>query len=291
MSRQRATILILLGATAMSFAALFVRLVDQADGYQILAYRSLTLSAMVGTVLCLNRRTGLGALLSSLDKSDLKMGLSLSLAFTFYVFALLHTSVASALFILSAAPFIAAILGWVWIGERPAPIVWVTIFTAATGITIMISEGMELGRTSGNVFALLSATFFAVTLVIARGSKKDDVLGGTFLGGVFSCLLAFGCALTIGSGVAISTYDLGITLFMGAFTIGLGIALVTWGTPYVPAAEVSLLVLLESVLSPVWVWLFLGEDLTARELTGGALVLASVGIMVVKRPAKAGRQA
>ena len=69
-------------------------------------------------------------------------------------------------------------------------------------------------------------------------------------------------ALIVGDGLAISTYDLGMTLFMGAFTIGIGIAFVTWGTSYVPAAEVSLLVLIESVLGPVWPWLFLGEAMS-----------------------------
>jgi drug/metabolite transporter (DMT)-like permease len=68
---------------------------------------------------------------------------------------------------------------------------------------------------------------------------------------------------------------------MGAFTIGIGIALVTWGTPYVPAAEVSLLVLLESVLSPIWVWVFLDEAMTSREIVGGSIVLAAVAMLAL----------
>ena len=66
---------------------------------------------------------------------------------------------------------------------------------------------------------------------------------------------------------------------MGAFSIGLGIALVAYAAPNLPAAEVSLLVLLESVLAPVWVWLFLGEAMSATEIAGGALIMVSVAIM------------
>lgn len=276
MPKSRAMILILFGAVGMSLAALFVRLVDQADGFQILTYRSVSLAGIVALMTCLRRKTGPLTFLRSLDKTDWIIGAVLSLAFTSYVFALLNTSVASALFILASAPLIAAILAWIWLGERPRPMVWVTIALAGSGIAVMAGEGIALGRTTGNLYALASAALFAVMLVIARRSGKEDVLGGTFLGGALSCTIAAVCALTIGDGLAVSNYDLMICLVMGAFTIGIGIALVTWGTPYVPAAEVSLLVLLESVLSPIWVWVFLNEAMTHREIIGGSVVLFAV---------------
>lgn len=281
MPKSRAMILILMGAVGMSLAALFVRLVDQADGFQILTYRSISLAGIIALMACLRRRSGLLRFLRSLDRTDWSIGAVLSLAFTTYVFALLNTSVASALFILAAAPLIAALLAWVWLGERPRPMVWVTIALAGTGIAVMAGEGIALGRTTGNLYAFASAALFAVMLVIARRSGKDDVLGGTFLGGALSCTIAAICALTIGDGLAVSSYDLMICLVMGAFTIGIGIGLVTWGTPYVPAAEVSLLVLLESVLSPIWVWVFLGESMTSREIIGGSIVLAAVAALAL----------
>ena len=279
MTKQSAMFTILLGATCMSFAALFVRLVDQADGFQILTYRSITLAGMIAVMACLRRRSGPMRFVASLDRADFSIGAVLALAFTFYVFALLNTSVASALFILASAPLMAALLAWIALGERPRPLVWITIATASFGILLMAGEGIALGRTLGNFFAFLSAFCFAVMLVLARRSGKSDVLGGTFLGGVLSCAIAGVAAMTLGSGLAISAYDLGITFFMGAFTIGLGIGLVTWGTPYVPTAEVSLLVLLESVLSPIWVWLFMGEALTPREIIGGGVVLIAVALL------------
>ena len=281
MPKSRAMILILLGAVGMSLAALFVRLVDQADGFQILTYRSVSLAGIVALMACLRRKSGPIRFLASLDRTDWSMGAVLSLAFTTYVFALLNTSVASALFILAAAPLIAAILAWVWLGERPRPMVWITIALATAGIAIMADEGIALGQTTGNLYALISAALFAVMLVIARRSGKSDVLGGTFLGGALSCAIAAQCALTIGDGLIVSSFDLMICLVMGAFTIGIGIGLVTWGTPYVPTAEVSLLVLLESVLSPIWVWAFLGESMTSREILGGSVVMFAVAALAL----------
>lgn len=281
MPKSRAMILILLGAVGMSLAALCVRLLDQADGFQILTYRSITLAAMVALMACLRRRLGLLAFLRTLDRSDVLIGCILSLAFATYVFALLNTSVASALFILASAPLFAALLAWVWLGERPRPLACATIVLAVIGIALMAGEGISLGQSLGNGYALVSAALFALMLVTARASGKEDVLGGTFLGGVFACLLAAVCALSIGDGLAVSGYDLLICAIMGAFTIGIGIGLVTWGAPYAPAAEVSLLVLLESVLSPLWVWGFLGEAMTPRELTGGAIVLGAVATLAL----------
>ena len=72
-----------------------------------------------------------------------------------------------------------------------------------------------------------------------------------------------------------------LTLFMGAFTIGIGIALVTWGTEYVPAAEVSLLVLTESVLGPIWPWIILGQAMTLTEIGGGVIVLGAVAALAL----------
>jgi drug/metabolite transporter (DMT)-like permease len=127
--------------------------------------------------------------------------------------------------------------------------------------------------------ALISAFSFAVMLVLARRSRRDDVLGGTFLGGLLALCMAGFAAGMFGEGLAISHSDLLLTLFMGAFTIGIGIALVTWGTGYVPAAEVSLLTLTESVLGPIWPWIFLGYAMTLTEIGGGAIVLGAVALL------------
>lgn len=265
----------------MSFVGLIMRLLETNDGFAILFYRSISLAVIVGVVACLRRRSTPLRFLRELDRTDLAMGLVLGIAFMTYVFAMLLTSVASTLFLLTTAPFMAALIGWVWINERPHPFTWIAMTAAIIGVGVMISDGLELGRTLGNLVALLSALAFAVMLVIARRSGKDDVLGGTFLGGVFAFAMAGVAAFTIGNGLGISLYDLGLTLFMGAFTIGIGIAFVTWGTSYVPAAEVSLLVLIESVLGPIWPWVFLGEAMSHLEIIGGATVMTAVILLAL----------
>lgn len=281
MSKNAAMLLILLGGSFMSFVGLIMRLLETNDGFVILFYRSISLAVMVGIVACLRRKSSPLTFIRELDRTDLAMGFVLGIAFMTYVFAMLLTTVASTLFLLTTAPFMAALIGWIWINERPHAFTWVAMVAAIIGVGVMISDGFQLGRTLGNMVALSSALAFSIMLVIARRSRKDDVLGGTFLGGIFALLMAGVAAFTIGNGLGISLYDLGLTLFMGAFTIGIGIAFVTWGTSYVPAAEVSLLVLIESVLGPLWPWIFLGESMSWLEILGGATVMTAVILLAL----------
>jgi len=283
MSKTNASLLILMGGTCMSFVGLLLRLVDGADGFQILAFRSITITLMVVLVVCLKRKIGLSAFLRSLDRNDLAMGSALAVAFSFYIFAMLYTSVASTLLILTTVPFFTALLAWFFLGEVPSRLTWACMIAAVFGVGLMVSDGIDLGRSLGNFFALVSGVSFAAMLVFARNSKQPDPLGGTFLAGVISVVIGLGFSATLGNGLMLSVHDFAIILFMGAFTIGLGIALATWGAGHVPAAEASLLLLIESLLGPIWVWVFLSEAMRWSEIIGGALVLLSVATLALSQ--------
>lgn len=275
MTRKSAVSLVLIGATLMSFVGLVLRHIESADGFQIMAYRSFSLSLIVLVFACWMRRQAPFDFLKQIDLRDCVVGLFLGVAFTCYVFALINTNIASALFILACAPVFAAVLAWVLLGEMPSTLSVFAIAMAIIGVTIMVWDGIGNGSTFGNMFAVVSAFCFAVMLVLIRKFGRDP-LGGTFMAGVFSSIGNAVIAVALGAGLVISTWDLGLSLFMGAFTIGLGIACVTVAANYLPPSEVSILVLLESVLGPVWVWLFLNETTTANVLIGGAIVLGAV---------------
>ena len=281
MTRPIAMIFVLAGASFMSFVGVLMRLLDDATGFQILFYRSISLTLMVLAVICIRRHCKPKTLFRSIDRHDLWMGAWLALAFTSYIFSMLHTSVASTLLILTIVPFLAAIIAWKWIGETPHPVTWPTMVVAIFGVGLMAYDGASLGYSLGNISAFISAGCFAIMLVIARRSRKADVLGGTFMAGVFSAALGAVAAFLLDGGIGVNRTELTIILCMGAFTIGLGIALVTTGTGYLPAAEVSLLVLIESVLGPLWPWVFLGEALSKFEIIGGAITLLAVIAMTL----------
>ena len=283
MSPKYATILILSGALCMSFAALFVKLIQNADGFQILFYRGFPQCMMVMIVACFIRRISLVEFFKSIDKTDLILGFTMCIAFSFYIFALLNTSVASALFILSISPVFAALLSWRIIGEIPTKTTWIAILFAMVGVTVMVGADLTRGQLIGNLFAMISAFSFALMLVFARKSKKSDVLTGNFLGAGFAILMAIILAYSYGDGLIVSTQDMMLSFALGAFTIGIGIAFVAWAAPYLPAPNVGVLVLIESVLAPVWVWLFLDMPMKYQEILGGLIILCAVLILSTKR--------
>ena len=283
MSPKYATILILSGALCMSFAALFVKLIQNADGFQILFYRGFPQCMMVMIVACFIRRISLVEFFKSIDKTDLILGFTMCIAFSFYIFALLNTSVASALFILSISPVFAALLSWRIIGEIPTKTTWIAILFAMVGVTVMVGADLTRGQLIGNLFAMISAFSFALMLVFARKSKKSDVLTGNFLGAGFAIIMAIILAYSYGDGLIVSTQDMLLSFALGAFTIGIGIAFVAWAAPYLPAPNVGVLVLIESVLAPVWVWLFLDMPMKYQEILGGLIILCAVLILSTKR--------
>ena len=283
MSPKYATILILSGALCMSFAALFVKLIQNADGFQILFYRGFPQCMMVMIVACFIRRISLVEFFKSIDKTDLILGFTMCIAFSFYIFALLNPSVASALFILSISPVFAALLSWRIIGEIPTKTTWIAILFAMVGVTVMVGADLTRGQLIGNLFAMISAFSFALMLVFARKSKKSDVLTGNFLGAGFAILMAIILAYSYGDGLIVSTQDMLLSFALGAFTIGIGIAFVAWAAPYLPAPNVGVLVLIESVLAPVWVWLFLDMPMKYQEILGGLIILCAVLILSTKR--------
>ncbi|MEE2775128.1 MAG: DMT family transporter [Pseudomonadota bacterium] len=282
MRKKTAVSLVLLGAFFMSFNALLIRLIDSATGFQILLYRALSMSALVLLVILYKRRTYFISSLKKVDVWDLLVGLFLGVAFTTYVFSIIFTSVAASLFILSTSPLIATFLAWRLLGEIPSLSAIVAMILSLIGVFIMVYEGLVLEKNLGYFLALISALAFASMLVATRGSKKADILTGTFLGGLISGLFGLLGAIVFSSGIIVSGYDILISFVMGAFAIGLGITLVTSAAPFVPPSEVSVLVLLESFLGPVWVWLLLGESLTKNEFIGGFLIFFSVVLLAYK---------
>ena len=263
----------------MSFNGILIRVLESANGFQVLFYRSIGLCIFVLAFIGFKRKTSVISVLKSIDLWDIAVGTCLGVAFSSYVFSIFYTSVAYTLFILSSTPIIAAFFSWLFLGEKPSLVSGIAMLLSLLGVVIMVRVGISLGNGWTQCLALISAVSFAGMLVTTRLSLKSDVLTGTFLGGVFSGVFGFAVSLLIINDLTVSFYDLGIMILMGALAIGFGITLVTLAAPFVPSAEISVLVLLESVLGPFWVWMFLREPISLSELAGGGIILFSVFLL------------
>ena len=275
-SYRRGLAFVLSAGVLWSTVGLGVRLIEDANVWQILLYRSAALTALLFFVIFL--RSGKNAVVQIMNSGfpAILAGLALVAAYSGGIYSLQVIPVANALLLFATAPFITAILGWIFLRERVRPATWIAIFVAILAISIMVSGQSAEGSTDGTLAAIGSAFGFAVFTVALRWGKTGEMLPAVFLSGLFAIIITSILCLYFGMSFILSARDGGIALSMGVFQVGLGLVFYTLGSKVLPAAELTLLSLAEVLLGPVWVWLFLGDEATLRTFIGGALLLAAI---------------
>ena len=209
---------------------------------------------------------------TNIGANDILLGLFQGTGFVAFVFALLHTTVANALFIFSAAPLVAAVLGW-WVLKEAVPgRTWVAISIAMVGLMVMVGGGIAGGRYLGNLIALWVPISYAVTVILIRRSKKIHMLPALCIAGVVTAVISV-CFVT---DFKISLNDFSISMLLGVFEIGLGFILMVLGARFVPAAQVGLLALVEPLFAPIWVWWGIGEIPSTFTILGGLLIFLAI---------------
>lgn len=273
---RRGVALVLLAGACWSSMGLGIRFMESANVWQILFYRSMVLVPFLLLVITL--RTG-GRPWAALRRAGLAGvigGLALVVAFSGGIYSIQATTVANAMLLFAAAPFYAALLGWLFLGESVRRATWLSIVIAMAGVAVMVWEGFSLGHAAGNAAALLSALGFAVFTIALRWRALEDMMPTVLLGGVFAFIVAGVVCSGSGAGVAIPLNDMLIAFALGVGQVGAGLVLYTVGSKAVPAAELALLSMTEVVLGPLWVWLVLGETAGLFTLIGGAVLLTAI---------------
>ena len=257
----------------LSTAGIALRLVEQADGWQILFYRSFALSVTILLILVFQKRSRFFDEFRGLGWNDCLLAVFLGTGFVAYVFALLYNTVANALFIFSCAPFLAGFLGWILLGERVATRTWFAIGVAMAGLAVMVGSEMAVSRYLGTLLALWIPIAYAASIIAVRRSKRDNMLVALCLAG----LVAGGLSAFFVTDYALTPRDLIISLYLGVFQVGVGFTLVVLGSRYVPAAQVGLLALVEPVLAPIWAWMGVGEVPGLATIVGGTIIFLAIG--------------
>ena len=203
-------------------------------------------------------------------------GLGLVGAFAGAIYSIQSTTIANAVFLFAASPFLTALIGWMTLGERVRAETWAAMAVALTGIFVMVRDDLSGGAMAGHIAALLSALGFAVFTVTLRWGRVSDSLPSVLLGGIFSLLAGAIIAGQMGQTLAVPAPDALWAMAMGAVTLSGGMVLYELGSRVVPAAESARLSNIEVMLAPLWVWLFLGETASSATFMGGAILLVAV---------------
>ena len=271
-SYARGILLVMVAGGFWSLGGILVRLIEAAGPWQILLVRSASLSIALFMVLLVRHRGALLGELRGIGLDGVVGALCLGVAFTGFIFSLIHTSVANAVFMLSASPFFTAPPAWMLLGEPVRRGTWIAMSLALAGVSVMVAGGIGAGALFGNLAALAAVLGFAGFAVTLRRKRLTDSLTLACLAGIFTAV----AAAALVDDFAYSTYDFAVCAVMGVIQIGAGMVLFTLGSRHVPAVELTLLSLTEVVLAPIWVWLWIAETPRPWTLIGGAVVIAAL---------------
>ncbi len=194
-----------------------------------------------------------------------------TIANLFFISAVTRTTAANLVFILALNPIFCAILAWLFLKERPPLGTWFAVILALFGVGIIVSDGLSTGTFDGDIMALVVAICMAVALTTVRKTGKSVITSlatGSLLAAVIAAIWA--------SPAAMPLEGWGWLALNGLIVIPMASALVAIGPRYLPSAEVAMFFLLDTVLTPVWVWLLFNEVPTAQSIVGGVIVIAAL---------------
>jgi DME family drug/metabolite transporter len=216
---------------------------------------------------------------------DLLVSLVFAVTMVLFVLANKLTTSASAIFLQSTSPLYILLLGPWLLHERIRRRDLLFLLTLAVGLACFFIGLDPVSKTApdpfrGNLFAILSGVFWAVTVMGFRflGTRADGAGSGAAAavwGNVFACLLCLPAALPI---AGITAQDAGLLAYLGVFQIGVAYVFLTRAMTHVRALEASLLLLLEPVLNPLWSWLAHGEQPSGWSFAGGGLILLATAV-------------
>ncbi len=273
--RARAMGLMIVGSIGISFGGLLIRSIEEADVWQMLVYRSLALVVAVGLLMGLRYGRETPARIRAIGRPGLLAGLMLAGATTSFLQSITTTTVANTLFMLSAIPFFTAALARVFLGERLMRSTVMTMMAAAAGVAVMVSGGIGSGSLYGNLMALVTALSFSGYAVVVRRHREIEMLPALMISGA----IVFSVALVLRwDDLAVPLRDILLCFLLGGVLSGAANALFIAASKHLVAAELTLFMLLEFALGPVWVWLFIAETPTAATVLGGTIVIASVAV-------------
>jgi drug/metabolite transporter (DMT)-like permease len=196
-----------------------------------------------------------------------------------YIGAIVETSAANVVFITALIPIITALLSRIFIGERVHGWTWIATALAFAGVSIIVWDGVALGKVFGDLLALVSAICTAAAFTIIRASKKN-VATSLAVGSLVSALVAL-LFFDISPASLAEPASFGVPGWVwvalnGLVAIPLASTLIANGPRFLPSADVSMFFLLETVLTPIWIWLIFAEAPTLTVLIGGAIVILTL---------------
>lgn len=268
-SHVRGILVVVAGVLLISFDVLLVRLAG-VDGWNISFWRGLFM-ALALAPFCVRSLLRAEPLFEN-KKGILLAALMMALSSLGLVLAFTLTKAANAVVILSAAPLFAALFSRWFLGERCPPRTWLAIVACMAGVIWVMRGSIGGGDLTGDLLAVVATIFVGGYFTVFRRYPELSRSAVIFSGGLMLALFA----LPLATPFILPQESYGWLALSGLVQMPISLLLITVGTRFLPATEVSLFLLLETILAPIWVWMVYGEVPPEATLAGGLLILATL---------------
>lgn len=274
---QKGLLLTTLGVLVLTPDSLLVRLAGL-EPFSLLVWRGVLQALGILAILALLHQGRIQEQIRSIGRCGILLAIVFTGSTLFFILALTHTAVADVLIIIAVAPLVAALLSRSFLGEAVPLRTWLAIAGTLLGIGLLVMEDLGSGSLWGDFAAFCCAVCIGASLTITRHGRAVSMVPAMSLAGVLTALAALPLALWLEPGqlMPATQSQLLAVVLMGLVVAPVSFALITSGPRYLPAAEVGLLMLMETVLGPLWVWLVIGEYPGDLALTGGAIVIVTL---------------
>ncbi|MDA7719107.1 DMT family transporter [Candidatus Pelagibacter sp.] len=200
--------------------------------------------------------------------------ISFSICNITFIISIQNTNVANTLVMIAMAPMLSAILGSIFLKEVPNQKTWIAIIITLISVTYIFHDSMEMGNFYGDLFGLITAFGLACNAVIARYAKNRDLVPSAVIGKLCVAVFAF---FFVDSFSLVGT-DLIIVPLMCVMCVAIPFVLVTIAPRFIPAEEVNLFFLLETIIGPFWVWMIIREQPSIETIQGGTVIILTIAI-------------
>ncbi len=265
-------ILLLFGGFCLSWGGFIIRSFEEASIWQILFLRSFFFVLALTAFLLVTYKKNTFNIIKESGLPGLLGGFVLSFSFVAFVVSMSNTTVANVVFIISTQTMFLAIFGYFYLKEKVSLIGLISIFLAMSGIVIMVGDSISGGSLFGNVVALAIPINFAILVMIIRKNNNVDMVPAIFYSGIFSLIYGFFLAESF----EFTKHDLWMGFLLGVPQLAVSFICITIGSRKVESATVGILMLMETLCAPIWVWVFLNEIPPISVFIGGTVIISAI---------------
>ncbi|MFL2891105.1 MAG: DMT family transporter [Candidatus Pelagibacter sp.] len=269
--QQKGSLLAFIAVIFITPDSLFIRL-SNVDTWGLVFYRGIIpfFTVFLG-MLIIYKLNFFKILLSSGFHGLIYVG-TFSITNITFVVSIQNTNVANTLVMIATAPMLSAILGAIFLKEPPDKKTWISIIITFIAIIYIFSDSLKLGNFYGDILGFITAIGLAVGAVTIRSAKSKNLVPAAVVGKLFVATFA----LFFIESFVLENKDLIIVPLMCILCVAIPFVLVTIAPRFIPAAEVNLFFLLETIIGPIWVWMIIKEQPSVETLYGGAVIIITI---------------